>query len=184
MTDPFEELGLPGDASLDDVRSARRRLALRAHPDQGGSQQQMVELNQAFDAAVKAVRARSNITPNFRADPPPAPTVTTTRMRWQQRRPQRIEHDAPSFTMNVLPAEAFEALLVVTTWLGETLVDDPPYQLEVHLDDPGPCWCRLELLPEAGSTSVSITVITDRSNDPISAEEVRDAYVKVLNQLG
>jgi hypothetical protein len=105
-------------------------------------------------------------------------------MRWQQRRPQRIDHDAPSFTMNVLPAEAFEALLVVTTWLGETLVDDPPYQLEVHLDDPGPCWCRLELLPEAGSTSVSITVITDRGNDPVSAEEVRDAYVKALNQLG
>jgi preprotein translocase subunit Sec63 len=64
VSDPFDALGLASDASLDDVRSARRRLALRAHPDQGGSQQQMVELNQAFDAAVKAVRARSIITPN------------------------------------------------------------------------------------------------------------------------
>jgi hypothetical protein len=175
VNDPFGALGLTGDATLDEVRSARRRLALRAHPDQGGSQQQMVELNQAFDAAVKAVRSRT--TPPDRVVPSAPPQSSTSRGRRPMRPTGRVEHDAPSFTMNVLPAEAFEALLVVTTWLGETLVD------EVHLDDPGPCWCRLELLPEAGSTSVSLTVVTDRGHEPIGAESVRDAYVAALNQL-
>ena len=64
----------------------------------------------------------------------------------------------PSFVIDALPAEAFEALLVVTSWIGEVLVDEPPYLLEVHLHDPAPCWCRLELVPDAGSSTVSLTV--------------------------
>ena len=50
------------------------------------------------------------------------------------------------------------ALLVGTSWMGEVLVDDPPYLLEVHLVEPAPCWCRLDLLPEAGGSTVMLTV--------------------------
>ena len=62
--------------------------------------------------------------------------------------------DTPSFTIDVLPVDAFEALLVVCSWMGEMLVDDPPYVLEAFLHDPEPCWCRLDLVPDAGATTV------------------------------
>ena len=58
-----------------------------------------------------------------------------------------VERDEPSFVIEVLPAEAFEALLVVANWMGEVMVDDLPYMLEAHLYEPDECWCRLELLP-------------------------------------
>ena len=43
----------------------------------------------------------------------------------RSRRLRGVQHDAPSFTIDCLPVEAFEALLVVTSWMGEVLVDDP-----------------------------------------------------------
>ena len=43
----------------------------------------------------------------------------------------RLAHDVASFTIEALPVEAFEALLIVATWLGEPLDDDPPYRLDV-----------------------------------------------------
>ena len=67
-------------------------------------------------------------------------------------------HDVASFTIEALPAEAFEALLVVSTWIGEVLVDEPPYQLDVVLEEPYACWCRLDLVPDAGATTVSLTL--------------------------
>ena len=85
-----------------------------------------------------------------------------------------MQHDAPSFTIDSLPVEAFEALLVVTSWIGEVLVDDPPYVLEVHLDEPSPCWCRLDLVPDAGSSTVSLTVASIDGTPAPDIEEVRD----------
>ena len=71
-----------------------------------------------------------------------------------------VEQDAPSFTVDALPVETFEALLVVAAWIGEVLDDDPPYVLECHLHEPAPCWCRLDLVPDAGGSTVSLTVVT------------------------
>ncbi len=59
----------------------------------------------------------------------------------------------------------------------------PPYLLEVHLHDPAPCWCRLELVPEAGGTIVSLTVAGVAGEAP-TADEVRDLWVASLNTLG
>ena len=90
----------------------------------------------------------------------------------------------PSFTIDALPAESFEALLVVTSWMGEVLVDDPPYVLEVHLTEPSPCWCRLDLVPDAGGSTVSLTVAgIDGATTP-DPESVRDLWVANLNRLG
>jgi hypothetical protein len=85
--------------------------------------------------------------------------------------------------IEALPLEAFEALLVVATWMGEVLVDDPPYLLEAHLDDPAECWCRLELLPEAGASTVLLTVAGVEGIAP-PVEAVRDRWIENLNQLG
>ncbi len=92
-------------------------------------------------------------------------------------------HDVASFTIEALPAEAFEAVLVVSTWLGDVLVDDPPYLLEMMLGDPFRCWCRLDLVPDAGASTISLT-LAGLEGPPADLDEVRDAWVANLNLLG
>jgi hypothetical protein len=94
-----------------------------------------------------------------------------------------LQHDSPSFTIDVLPVEAFEALLVVASWMGEVLVDDPPYLLEAFLHDPAPCWCRLDLVPDAGATTVSLMVAGVDDAPTPDPESVRDEWVANLNRL-
>ena len=67
--------------------------------------------------------------------------------------------------------------------MGEVLVDDPPYVLEVHLVDPGPCWCRLDLVPDAGGSTVTLTVASLGDDPAPDVEAVRDAWVANLNRL-
>ncbi len=97
---------------------------------------------------------------------------------------RRIEQDSPSFSIDLLPAEAFEALLVVVSWIGDVLVDDPPYLLDALLREPQDCWCRIELLPEAGASMVSLTVAGLEGEDAPPVDDVRDLLVTLLNQLG
>jgi DnaJ domain len=170
--DPFAVLGVSRDASLDEVRSARRRLAAQFHPDHGGDAVRMGEINVAFDAVVAQLTGRT-VPPPAAEPAPPAP----------QRRYPGVQHDAPSFTIDTLPAEAFEALLIVTSWMGEVLVDDPPYVLEVHLTEPAPCWCRLDLVPDAGGSTVTLTVASLDGTPAPDVEEVRDLWIANLNTL-
>ena len=196
-SDPFVVLGLSFGAPLDDIRAARRRLARDAHPDRGGSEEAMKALNAAFDSAIAHATGRRVLvdpgtrgaaTGSRRSTAPAAPAAPTARAA-QREQPRsagrfRVSHDHPSFTIDALPAEAYEALLIVCSWIGEVLVDEPPYLLDVHLSDPSECWCRLELVPDAGSSTVSITVAAvDRGPCP-DVEVVRDLWVSHLNQLG
>ncbi len=252
MTDPFAVLGLTRDATLQDVRSARRVLARTLHPDVGGDPIRMQEVNVAFEAAVAHITGRRPLPaagPGSRSTGGAASTSGSSsggasgsggdgtpgaaatggsdgasgaagtwgpdgawaagpwrassaggwtgasgangafgRRRRVVYRPSgapRVQHDIPSFTIDALPAEAFEALLVVASWIGEVAVDDPPYLLEARLDDPVPCWCRLELVPDAGASTVSLTVAFDvPPSDGVDAETVRDTWVANLNRLG
>ena len=119
----------------------------------------MRAINVAFDEAMvpgPADRGHGRPAGADRAAPPAPPPGAGARPRPIPAGPRRVQRDEPSFVIEALPAEAFEALLVVASWMGEVIVDDPPYLLEAHLYDPAECWCRLELLPEAGgSTSCS-----------------------------
>lgn len=101
-----------------------------------------------------------------------------------------VEHEIASFVIEALPAVAYEAVMVAGSWLGTLVDDDPPYLVEFVLDDPHRCWCRLELVPDAGSTTVSVTVSDDGPRpceDPGTGSEllyrVRDRWVTVLNDL-
>jgi DnaJ domain len=180
--DPYTVLGVSADASMAELTAARRRLAMTMHPDVGGDAAAMQALNRAFDDAVRRLSAsRSAPTSAPAAEPPPSPTSPPTRRRSHL---HGVQYDSPSFTIDVLPVEAFEALLVVTSWMGEALVDDPPYLLEAFLHDPAPCWCRLDLVPDAGGTTVSLTVAgVDGALTP-DPELVRDEWVANLNRLG
>ena len=171
-------LGVSRGATLDEVRAARRKLALELHPDRAAgdpdAERRMREVNVAFDQAVKIIRGE-------RIAPPAPPEPEQPRVR----RVARISTDVASFVIDCMRAEAFERLFIVSHWIGEPLYADPPGLLEVHLQEPSPCFCRLELMPEAGATMVSITVGTIEpwwlaSPD---TDAVRDLYVLMVNQL-
>ncbi len=174
--DPFAVLGVGPDATLAEVRSARRRLAAKFHPDHGGDAVRMGEINAAFDAVefhlLHPQTGDISVPPATNPEPVVPP-----------RRYQGVQYDAPSFTIDTLPAEAFEALLIVTAWMGEVLVDDPPYLLEVHLTDPAPCWCRLDIVPDAGGSTVTLTVASIGGDPAPDVEDVRDRWVANLNSL-
>jgi hypothetical protein len=176
VDDPFAVLGVDPGVSVQELRAARRRMAMRLHPDHaGGDADAMRRLNDAFEAAMAALTRpipASGGPGTHRPEPRP------------RRANSRVVHDVASFTIEALPAEAFEALLVVTSWLGEALVDDPPYQLDVALEEPYACWCRLDLLPDAGATTVSLTLAGVGAAAPPDVDDVRDLWVANLNQLG
>jgi hypothetical protein len=178
--DPFVLLGVPRTADADDLRAARRRLAMDEHPDRGGSAARMQAINVAFEQAMalldQPVPAGEAAVASRAQPPAESEEPRPTGRRW-------VERDEPSFVIEALPPEAFEALLVVATWMGQVLVDDPPYLLEAHLDDPAECWCRLELLPEAGASTVLLTVAGVEGTAP-PVEVVRDRWIDNLNQLG
>ena len=196
--EPFHILGLTAEASLAEIRSARRVLAFELHPDRGGDEQQMKALNAAFDAAVGHVTGRKllfistevepnlgpNLGPNYESpdEPTMRPRADRTNGRIAPR--GRLQRDSPSFVINALPAQAFEALLIVTSWIGEVLVDDPPYQLDVHLYEPQQCWCRLRLVPDAGSSTVSLMVASVDDHPAPDVDEIRNVFVHQLNQPG
>jgi hypothetical protein len=176
-------LGLQRDAGLDDVEQARRALAKSIHPDVGGSVAEMQRINAAADEATRQIEAARSArsapvatmmgdAPAANADrrPPGASSIV-----WQ--------FDHPSFTVEALPVEAFEALLVVATWIGEAIDDEPPYRLDVALAEPVACWCRLDLVPDAGSTTVSLSVGTERGVPLPDTDRVRDAWISALNSL-
>jgi hypothetical protein len=197
----LQRLGLDISATIDDIRSARRVLARQAHPDVGGSEEAMRQLNEAVDVAVRFVREQrldvsSDVSPGASSadhSDRRAPATSTNGPRRTSPRWQRAasgggwaSRDEPSFTIDVLPAPAFEALLIVSCWYGDVIDDDPPYRLDVHLFDPSECVARLTLIPEAGSSSVSIHVLSMAGalGPPPTAEAVRDLFVDGLNRLG
>ena len=91
-----------------------------------------------------------------------------------------VGRDHPSFTIEALPAEAYEALLIVANVLGAVVDDDPPYRLEAELAEEPTAWCRLDIAPDGGGSTVSLTVA---SSEGATVNEVRDRLVVELNRL-
>ena len=175
----FSELGLPPDASAAEIRTARRRLAREHHPDLGGDSIRMRAVNEAAATALRSLEHREVEPSDELRNAPSAAKLTED---WNGR-----TRDIASFVVEALPAEAFDGLLIATAWMGDLIDDDPPYRLEATLQDPIRCWCRLEVVPDAGSSTVSLTVgPVDGQSGVVSlpsVEDVRDAWVDTLNQI-
>jgi DnaJ-class molecular chaperone len=49
ITNPYDVLGVPRTASQEEIKAKYRELAMRYHPDKGGNDEKMKEVNQAYD---------------------------------------------------------------------------------------------------------------------------------------
>jgi hypothetical protein len=190
MTDPFRELGLDRSATADDVRRARRRLAKHVHPDAGGQRSEMQALNAAAAAALVQIADGERAGARTEASDPTPPGAgndhhgdpTDAATGWQ-RDWSGQRSDTPSFTVEALPVETFEALLLAAAELGEVEDDDPPYGLSVLLGEPLVSWCRLDVVPDAGASTVSVAIARAGAEPLPPIEAVRNAWVATLNGL-
>lgn len=177
-------LGVTHHATQDDIIAARRRLARVAHPDSGGDHLQMVTINEACRILLAAAAGHNGSRETTQAE-----EKHRTESR-RQRDDGRLEgaesrrhgfRDVPSFVINALPVEAFETLVVSAANLGEVVDEDPPYLLEVLVREPGPLWCRFELFPDAGSTTVMLSCDVEAGYRVYSVEEIRDLWISTIN---
>jgi hypothetical protein len=175
----FAELGLSPHATAAEIKTARRRLAQEHHPDLGGDPTRMKVVNQAATSALRSIEHSDLESSGELRSDPSAVKLTDD---WDGR-----AGDVASFVVEALPVETFEGLLIAAAWIGEVIDDEPPYRLEATLHDPIRCWCRLEVVPDAGSSTVSLTVgsVDGQSGlgGPPNVEDVRDLWVGTLNQI-
>jgi len=176
--DPFAVLGVSADASAAEIAAARRRLARELHPDHGGDLSVMQALNAAHDEALRRQEAlrQSVVAPG--PDSAPMQPIPA-----RQRSSLRVQHDSPSFVVDVAPQYTYEALVVVAASIGEVIVTNAPHMIECLLDEPLRCWCRLDLVPEGESTSVSLIVERYDNQPAPDIDAVRDEWVANLNEL-
>lgn len=168
----YELLGVTRSSSVSEIVAARRVLARQFHPDRGGDAQHMALINLAFDAIIAS-----------HGEPTESISTSTT----QTPEPEVVIHevvkrysvDRPSFTINALPVVAYEVLLLAARVLGDVSSDEPPYLLEVQLEDPPMTWCLLEIVPDAGSSTISLVIDKD-----IDAQHIRDLWVTTINEIG
>jgi hypothetical protein len=172
----YQLLGVTRSSTVSEIVAARRVLAREFHPDRGGDPQHMALINLAFDAIIASHGGESaeQIT-----------STTTTAAKGSQAdiatsdSGSRFSVDRPSFTINALPVVAYEVLLLAARVLGDISSDEPPYLLEVQLEDPPMTWCRLEIVPDAGSSTISFVI-----DKEIDAQLIRDLWVTTINEIG
>jgi len=156
-------LGLVGQYDATMLRDHWRRAAREHHPDHGGSNESMAKVNEAY-ATLSEI---------------PGGTVAVSKVP-EPNEPVIRSVDRPAFVIDALPVVAFETLIVAARVLGDVVDDDPPYVLECLIDHDGATsWCRLDLVPDAGSSTVSIT-----SDGRVRAEDLCHLWVATVNELG
>lgn len=181
VNDAYAFLGVHPAADDGEIMAARRRAALTVHPDRGGSNEAMALVNEAFSTVMRERH-------NFRQ------TQEKLNGGPDARRVASIWRDAPSFVIDVLPVEAFEYLEIAAQELGDIVDSDPPYVLDVlmRVDSLGirqsaasdsARWCRLELFPDAGSSTVNLTCESEPTFD-LDIEKYRDIWVAAINAIG
>jgi hypothetical protein len=172
----FALLGLEIGAPTGVIRRAWRVKSTQYHPDTGGSNDSMVRLNLALETALLWDPSAPSKVPNDKHESESTQIAS------------RLRRDVSSFTVNVLPVECWLALEVVAAMCGPMIQDDPPYLLEFMLHDSSlpssrNAWCRCECVPEAGATTVHLSVGSTMDSEIPNIDEVRDLLVEQLNRI-
>lgn len=160
--DPFAVLGLAPEATPEEIRRAFRDKARLTHPDAGVGSGDMGTLVDAYRAAMAASKR-------------PRRPLRSAR--------HRAERDVASFTVDALPAEAFEGLSLVAASVGDVADEEPPYAIEFILRAGEGVWCRCDIVPDAGACTVSVTVVQMGQPTGLDCEAIRDLLVAELNEL-
>jgi hypothetical protein len=157
--DPWHELGLDvATATVADVKLARRRLVKAHHPDLAAGRgvpmtgDRLVLVNQAAEQALAEIAVRGPARAPA-ATPAPMPAPGPESAIWLE---GEAEADA-TFTIPHLPVEAFELLLLAFSSIGDPKEVDEPYVIEGMVDDPFLGMARVEVVPEAGGSIVTVT---------------------------
>jgi hypothetical protein len=155
---PHEILGVPVGASVEDIKAARRRLALRFHPDHAtGDAAAMRDINAAYAELMAAPAA-----------PPPVPAPPA---------------NEASFVIDVLPAFAYRYVTVAAAQLGDVWTVDEPYEIEVLLYEPNGSGLSIELAPDAGGTTVTLVPDQGRASYEPSADVLAHRMMHELRSL-
>ena len=175
-SEAFSLLAVEPGSSSEEIRKAWRQQSVLFHPDTGGSNEEMIALNRALEIALEWT-PEQNPENVLQIDPKKTSVAT-----------HRLRRDVSSFTVNVLPVECWHGLEIVAALCGPTIQDDPPYLLEFLLHDTSlpdslNGWCRCECVPEAGATTVHLTVGSAQENEMPNIDEVRDYLVEQLNHI-
>ncbi|MDQ1428855.1 MAG: hypothetical protein QOK39_2331 [Acidimicrobiaceae bacterium] len=182
VNDPWAILGLVPGSSLAEARAARRRLAKALHPDLHAGRP--VAESAALAARMTEVNlALAAIEHGGLSTAPARPAAAAATKAVPATQPDPTPRD-DTFSVDRLPAEAFEALFLAAYALGDILVADEPYLLELYLLEPAPCFCRVTLVPEAGGSIVTVDVspARDGGTAPETAAVV-DVLIAELNAL-
>lgn len=155
-------LGVDEFATADEILAVRRRLALRNHPDRGGDPRSMVEINRATEVLLDFLSSGSQGALD---------SVFVVEVD------HGIDVDHPSFVIDVLPVEAFEYVSLAAHVLGQVIDEEPPYSIELLLASLPDAWCRLDIVPDAGSSTVSI------SARGVVASDLVESWVDTINEL-
>jgi len=174
-SEAFSLLAVEPGSSVEEIRKAWRQQSVLFHPDTGGSNEAMIALNNALEIALEW-------SPEQAENSVPENSKTTSFAV------HRLRRDVSSITVNVLPVECWHGLEIVAALCGPTIQDDPPYLLEFLLHDTSlphslNGWCRCECVPEAGGTTVHLTVGSARDSEMPNIDDVRDYLVEQLNHI-
>lgn len=159
---PYDVLGVPVGATRADIKAARRRLALALHPDHGGDEVAMCEVNAAYAELLAA--------------PPRAPMENAPE-------PAVAPANQASFAMDVRPEHAYRFVAVAAAQLGDVWTVDDPYEIEVLLYEPNGSGLTIELEPTAGGTTVTLIPDQGRAEEEPSAPWLAERMIYELRSL-
>ena len=159
---PHEVLGVPLGASLAEIKAARRRLALRYHPDHArGDAAIMREVNAAYAELM--------------ASPPPEPPSEPPTAA--------APANEASFAMDVLPVYAYRYVTVAAAQLGDVWTVDEPYEIEVLLYEPNGSGLSIQLVPDGGGTTITLLPDQGRAEHEPSAAALAERMIAELRAL-
>ncbi len=176
--DAYLILGVAKDATENEIRRAWRQKARAAHPDVGGTTEEMLRLNEA--AMVALSRANEQQGSGHSTSSAKAP-------RTPVRSHRSIVRDVSSFTIDRLPVDAWQLLEIAAAECGPIIEDTPPYLMEFMLHDSPfedlvSSICRCELVPEAGGTTVHLSIL-DVAEHTDASIRLRDLLVAGINRI-
>ena len=175
-SEAFLLLDVQPGSSVDEIRKAWRQQSVLFHPDTGGSNEAMIALNRALEIALRWSPQQDS------------ESSVKDELNNASSASHRLRRDVSSFTVNVLPVECWHGLELMAALCGPTIQDEPPYLLEFLLHDTSlpdslHGWCRCECVPEAGGTTVHLTVGSAQESEMPNIDQVRDYLVEQLNHI-